>query len=93
MGSKSYIPNKTGKKEIPVNFSGKQIKLARISKDMKQVDLAAALSVDHGYDISQKAISSIESGSRAVTDVELALFSKVLNVSVPWLLAGVLEEL
>jgi transcriptional regulator with XRE-family HTH domain len=89
----SRLESKKQQVSIPANHSGKQIKLALIHRGMKQADLAAALSENHNYEMSQKAISSIESGKRSVSDVELVLFSKVLGVSITWILSGILEEL
>ncbi len=70
------------------NLCGKRVKLARVAKDMKQVDLSAALSVDFGVEISQKAISRLERGIRPVTDVELVILSSLLDVPIAWLLFG-----
>jgi transcriptional regulator with XRE-family HTH domain len=70
------------------NLCGKRVKLARIGKDMKQVDLSAALSVDHGIEISQKAISRLERGVRPVSDIELVSLAKLLDVTTSWLLFG-----
>jgi len=70
------------------NLCGKRVKLARIEKDMKQVDLSAALSVDYDIEISQKAISRLERGVRPVTDVELVILAKLLGVTPTWLLFG-----
>lgn len=70
------------------NLCGKRVKLARIERDMKQVDLSAALSVDHDIEISQKAISRLERGVRPVTDIELVALSKLLGVTIGWLLFG-----
>lgn len=77
---------------MKLNLCGKRVKLARIERDMKQVELAAALSVDHGIDISQKGISNIEIGVRRVTDIELAALAKALSVSAMWLLYGEKKE-
>jgi len=54
----------------------------------KQVDLAAAISVDFSYPIEQSDISEIERGVRGVRDFELKYFSEVLGVSSDWLLGG-----
>lgn len=70
------------------NLCGKRVKLARVDKDMKQVELAAALSVDHDIEINQKGISNIEIGVRRVTDIELVALAKALDVSAMWLLYG-----
>lgn len=70
------------------NISGKRIKLARISRDMKQVDLCAALEIDKDMRISQTTLSEIEKGSRTVKDSDLVLFAEVLDISPMWLLFG-----
>ncbi len=70
------------------NVCGKRIKLARVNQDMDQVELAAALSVDHGIEMAQTSISEIERGERGVRDFELIAFSQILEVSTEWLLHG-----
>ena len=39
-----------------------------------------------GVQISQKAVSRIESGERVVADYELLILSKVLGVALEWLI-------
>jgi len=70
------------------NLCGHRIKLARIDKKLKQVELAAMLSVDHDFELSQHAISKIETGERIVSDIELVTLAKALGVKVIWLLFG-----
>lgn len=70
------------------NLCGKRVKIGRANKDMSQIDLSAAFSVDFGMEISQKAISRLERGVRPVTDLELVALSKILEVPVSWLLFG-----
>lgn len=70
------------------NLCGKRVKIARVSADLKQVDLIAALSVEYKIDMTQRALSDIELGKRAVKDTELVAFAKVLNVNPIWLLFG-----
>jgi transcriptional regulator with XRE-family HTH domain len=70
------------------NLCGKQVKLARIIKDMHQIDLAAALSVDFNIEMNQSMISAIERGTRKVSDVELDAFSVILEKPITWLLYG-----
>lgn len=70
------------------NLCGKRVKLARVEREMKQVDLVAALSVDLGINIPPNAVSLIETGHRPVSDIELVAFSKFFDVSVDWLLFG-----
>ena len=51
---------------------------------LSQAELAARMQVN-GVTIEREAISKIETGDRFVTDYELAVFAKVLNVSLEWL--------
>ena len=67
------------------NISGDRIREARQKKRMSQTDLAARMQVE-GILIERDSISRIEIGTRLVPDYELPVFSKVLNVSVNWLL-------
>jgi transcriptional regulator with XRE-family HTH domain len=55
---------------------------------MSQVELAAALSVDHKIELNQSDISEIERGIRGVRDYELNAIAVVLSVDVVWLLRG-----
>ena len=70
------------------NLSGPRIKQMREKRGLDQVDLAAALSVDHNIKIDQSDISEIERGLRGVKDFELDAIARVLNVSPVWLLRG-----
>lgn len=72
----------------PANLSGPRIKQAREEIGLDQVDLAAALSVDHEIKMDQSDISEIERGIRGVKDFELDAIAQVLNVSPLWLLRG-----
>lgn len=67
------------------NISGDRIREARQKKRMSQTDLAARMQVE-GILIERDSIGRIEIGTRFVPDYELPIFSKVLNVSVNWLL-------
>lgn len=69
------------------NVSGLNIRLARHSAVLSQEQLAAKLQLE-GLNLSQKAISRIESGSRIVTDFELVFFSSVFGITVSELLAS-----
>lgn len=66
------------------NISGDRIHQARTAIRLSQADLAARMQVN-GVTIEREAISKIETGDRFVTDYELMVFSKVLNVSMEWL--------
>ena len=67
------------------NIVGGRIKRARQKLMLSQSNLAAKLQLEK-ITLDQKAISRIETGDRFVADYELLAFSKVLKVSVQWLL-------
>lgn len=67
------------------NISGNRIREARLKSRISQSDLAARMQIE-GIVIERDSISRIEIGTRFIPDYELPLFSKVLNVSVDWLL-------
>ena len=66
-------------------------KVAALRKSMKtkvfQSALAQKLQVA-GLDVDKNAVQRIESGQRFVTDIELVVLAKVLNVSIETLLAN-----
>jgi len=67
------------------NLSGTQIRIERERAHLSQEQLAARLQLME-INLSQKAISRIETGERVVADYELFSIAKVLNVSVYTLL-------
>ena len=67
------------------NASGPRIKELRESSGLSQEQLASRLQLA-GLNLTQKAISRIETGDRIVADYELIYFSKVLCVTVSDLL-------
>ncbi|WP_418668365.1 helix-turn-helix domain-containing protein [Allofournierella sp.] len=67
------------------NISGDRIREARQKLKMSQADLAAQMQVE-GITIERDSISRIEIGTRFIPDYELPVFSKVLKVSVEWIL-------
>lgn len=67
------------------NISGDRIHQARTAKRLSQADLAAQMQVN-GVTIEREAISKIETGDRFVTDYELMVFARVLDVSIEWLI-------
>lgn len=69
------------------NISGDRIHQARTAQ---QDALAAKMQVC-GVGLGREAISRIETGDRFVTDYELAIFARVLGVSLEWL-TGDLEQ-
>ncbi|MGM9573761.1 MAG: helix-turn-helix domain-containing protein [Hominicoprocola sp.] len=67
------------------NLIGARVTQARKMQDMKQIELLAKLQTE-GIDISSPALSLLEGQKRPVSDFELAALSKILNVTVDWLL-------
>ena len=67
------------------NVCGERIRQARIKNRLSQFDLAARLQIE-GVTLERDSVSRIEIGTRFVADYELMVLSKVLNVSVAWLL-------
>ena len=66
-------------------------KVATLRKSMKpkvsQRTLAQKLQVS-GLDVDKNGVQRIESGQRFVTDIELVVLAKVLNVSIETLLTN-----
>ena len=69
------------------NICGANVKTIRKKMGMAQVDLAAALCVDHGYNFVQSDISEIEQNYRGVKDHELKALAAVLETTADELLA------
>jgi transcriptional regulator with XRE-family HTH domain len=67
------------------NICGNRIHEARCKLRLTQNDLAAQLQVN-GIIIERDSVSRIEIGTRFVADYELRELSKILKVSVNWLL-------
>lgn len=76
--------NKAGDRN---NICGERVKEYRLSMDGKpsQRQFADMLQLA-GLDVDKNAVQRIESGERFVTDIELKVISKVLNVSYETLL-------
>ena len=64
------------------NISGDRIHQARTAMRLSQADCMQV----NGVTIEREAISKIETGDRFITDYELMVFSRVLGVSVNWLM-------
>ena len=71
---------------MKTNLCGRKIKHLRESAGMGQVELAAALLVDHHIKMDQSDISEIERGVRGVRDYELKAFALIFDVSADLLL-------
>lgn len=66
------------------NLVGARVTEARLAQNMKQNELLARLQVE-GIEISIPALSLLEGQKRPVSDFELVALSKVLHVSINWL--------
>ena len=67
------------------NICGERIHEARCRLRLTQSDLAARLQIN-GIIMERDSISRMEIGTRFVADYELRELSKILNVTVNWLL-------
>lgn len=67
------------------NICGKNISQIRKNMKISQRKLADLMQIG-GLDIDKNAVQRIESGQRFVTDIELVVFSNVLDVKIEKLL-------
>lgn len=67
------------------NICGEKIHEARCRLRLTQSDLAAQLQI-RGIILERDSVSRIEIGTRFVADYELRELSKILKVSINWLL-------
>ncbi len=67
------------------NVVGQRIEEKRKSIGMKQKDLLTQLQIE-GIDLNASGLSKLEGQIRSVTDKELIVIAKTLDVSVLWLL-------
>lgn len=67
------------------NIVGQRIEEKRKSIGMKQKDLLTQLQIE-GIDLNASGLSKLEGQIRSVTDKELIVIAKTLDVSVLWLL-------
>ena len=63
------------------NITGKNIQSIRKNKNLTQEALAIRLQI-HGLGHTRSTIAKIENGLRRVTDIELQVMAKALEVSV-----------
>lgn len=66
------------------NVSGDRIREARLKRRLTQEGLAAKLQIE-GVIMERDSVSRMEISTRFVTDYELMVLSKVLGVSLKWL--------
>lgn len=69
------------------NICGERVHEARCRHRLTQSDLAARLQIA-GIIMERDSVSRIEIGTRFVADYELRELSRILNVSVSWLLGA-----
>ena len=67
-----------------VNIIGQKVKDARVKAGLSQRELSEKLELLAVY-VCRGSISRIETGERAITDIEIDAISKVLNVSIDYL--------
>lgn len=67
------------------NISGERVKEERLRANLSQEQLAYKLQII-GLDVTQKAISRIENGSRVVADYELDYLATALGTTINHLL-------
>lgn len=67
------------------NICGPQVREKRLHLGLSQEQLAAQIQIA-GLDITQRAVSRIETGNRVVPDYELIYLSKALDIPVSYLL-------
>ncbi len=75
-----------------LNVIGSVIKHYREENDLSLTDLSKKLQL-YALDIPKNSLHRLENGNRIITDYELAVFSKIFNVSVDTLLKEFLEEI
>ena len=64
-----------------MNIVGPKIRQIRERKDLTQEELATHCNVQ-GWDISRSTLAKIESQVRRVTDEEVAIMAKILDVDI-----------
>lgn len=75
-----------------LNVTGSNINYYRQQKGWSAQQLSDKL-IMRGLDLHRQAIFNIESGTRTITDYELAIISEVLGVTTDCLLSKFVEEL
>lgn len=84
--SRCFILSESGPR-MTKNIAGHRIKIARTlhKPPISQADLLTRVQL-LGLSISQPTLSKIERGGRPLTDTELLVFAKALDVDILWLL-------
>ncbi len=74
------------------NLTGKRLAALRREQKLSQRKLAAKMQL-LGFDVDHYFIRRVENGERFVTDIDLVIFSRALNVPVAELLSAADAEL
>ena len=74
------------------NLTGNKIALIRKSKKLSQRKLAAKMQL-LGFDVDHYFIRRVENGERFVTDIDLVIFSKALEVPISEILSAEAAQL
>ena len=69
------------------NITGQKIMQIRKEKKMSQRKLAAKMQL-LGYDVDHYFIRRVENGERFVTDIDLVIFARTLDVEISQLLSA-----
>lgn len=69
------------------NLCGKKIAMIRKTKKLSQRKLAAKMQL-LGFDVDHYFIRRVENGERFVTDIDLVIFSKALEVPITQILSA-----
>lgn len=75
-----------------LNVIGSVIRFYREKNNLSLTELSAQLQL-YGLNIPKNSLQRLEMGNRIITDYELAVFSKVFNVSTDTLLNEFLKEI
>ena len=74
------------------NLTGQKITEIRKSKKLSQRKLAAKMQL-LGFDVDHYFIRRVENGERFVTDIDLVIFSRALEVPIADLIADMEERI
>ena len=76
----------------PNNITGKRLAELRKSKKLSQRKLAAKMQL-LGFDVDHYFIRRVENGERFVTDIDLVIFSRALEVDISYILSDAVIDL
>ena len=74
------------------NLTGQKITEIRKSKKLSQRKLAAKMQL-LGFDVDHYFIRRVENGERFVTDIDLVIFSRALDVPITDLIANMEDKI